>query len=102
MTATPARLRIRLLGELEVDLAGVPVPAPASRRAWALLGYLALRPGPHRRSEVAAALWPDVLDSSARGSLRNAVWALRRALGPAANDRLIATRTEVGLVDDSM
>ena len=77
-------LLIRLLGELEVTVGGTPVPAPASRRAWALLAWLALHPGEHPRAELAARFWPDVLDSSARASLRSAVWALRRALGPDA------------------
>ncbi len=69
---------------------------PASRRAWSLLAYLALHPGPHRRADVAARFWPDVLDASARQSLRHAVWALRTSLGPAA--RMIGTsRDELAL-----
>ncbi len=52
------------------------------------------------RAEIAAALWPEVCDTSARGSLRSAVWALRRALGATAHDRLEATRDMIGLVDD--
>ena len=42
-------------------------------------------------------MWPEVLDSSARASLRSALWALRSALGPAAS-QLEATRERVGLV----
>jgi DNA-binding SARP family transcriptional activator len=102
MTAPPVPLRIRVLGELQVEVDGRAWTPPASRPAQALLGYLALEPGPHRRHEVAAALWPDVLDASARGSLRSAIWALRRALGRGAEDRLIATRAELGIVDDPM
>ena len=60
------------------------LPAPSARRAWSLLAYLALAPGPQPRGELAARFWPDVLDSSARASLRSAVWSLRRTLGPAA------------------
>src|SRR5688572_26932585 len=97
MTALPIPLRITMLGELRVEIDGRPWVAPASRRACALLGYLALRPGLRRRSEVAAALWPDVLDSSARGSLRSAIWDLRRGM----SDGLVATRVDVGLVDDA-
>jgi DNA-binding SARP family transcriptional activator len=95
-------LRIRLLGELEVDVDGAPLAPPSSRRAWALLGWLALHPGPHPRGDVAARFWPDVLDASARASLRSAVWALRRPLEAAgAADRLRATRDHVGLVADA-
>ena len=89
-------LRVRLLGPMEVERDGEPVPAPASRRAWALLAWLALHPGEHARGHVAAQFWPDVLDSSARASLRSAVWALRRALGP--NDEVVAAgRERLGL-----
>src|SRR5919206_2226905 len=88
-------LRVRLLGELQADVDGRPVQPPASRRAWSLLGWLALHPGEHPRGTVAAQFWPDVLDASARGSLRNAMWALRRALG--ADDALTAGRDRVGL-----
>src|SRR3954451_16614812 len=91
-------LRVRLLGEMRADLDGRPIPPPASRRAWALLAWLALHPGPHDRGTLAARFWPDVLDASARASLRSAVWALRRALGPGADAHLIATRERVGLV----
>ena len=57
-----------------------PRPVPASvGRCWPASP---LHPGAHPRGELAARFWPDVLDSSARASLRSAVWALRRALGP--------------------
>jgi DNA-binding SARP family transcriptional activator len=78
-------LRVRVLGPMRVELDGQVVEPPASRRAWSLLAYLALHPGCHRRADVAARFWPDVLDASARQSLRNAVWALRTSLGPAAS-----------------
>ena len=77
----PPMLRVRLLGELQAEVDGAPVAMPAARRAWALLGWLALHPGEHARGAVAARFWPDVLDSSARASLRSALWELRRALG---------------------
>jgi DNA-binding SARP family transcriptional activator/tetratricopeptide (TPR) repeat protein len=92
-------LSVRVLGELAVDVDGSPLPAPASRRAWALLGYLALHDGPVPRGHLAARFWPDVLDASARASLRSAVWALRKALGDGREDHVIATRDHVGLHD---
>ena len=90
-------LRIRLYGGLEVELDGVPVQPPTSRRAWSLLAWLALHPGLSARRRVAACFWPDVLDASARASLRSAVWAVRRALGPAGDTYLHATRDRLGL-----
>ena len=53
--------------------------------ARGLLAWLALYPGAHPRGELAARFWPDVLDESARQSLRNALWILRRDLGDAAS-----------------
>ncbi len=76
------------------------VELPAARRAGSLLAYLALHPGLQPRGELAARFWPDVLDSSARASLRSAVWSLRRALGPAAVSHLIADRAHVGLASE--
>src|SRR5215218_9389428 len=89
-------LAVRVLGPMRVELDGAPLAAPASRRAWSLLAYLALHPGPHRRADLAARFWPDVLDASARQSLRSATWALRRALGPAAR-QLVTSRDEIAL-----
>ena len=54
----------------------------------------------HSRSELAARFWPDVLDESARTSLRSALSAVRRSLGPDADRYLVANRERVGLADD--
>jgi DNA-binding SARP family transcriptional activator len=89
-------LRVRVLGELTVEEDGRALEPPGSRRAWALLGWLAMHPGLHPRADVAARFWPDVLDSSARQSLRNALWELRRALGT-AGAVVVAERDRVGL-----
>ncbi|MBV9207391.1 MAG: AAA family ATPase, partial [Actinobacteria bacterium] len=97
-----AKLQVRLLGELGVEFDGTPVALPTSRRACALLAWLALRPGPHSRSRLAALLWPDVLDASARASLRSALWALRAAFGPAAGEYLQTGRDHVELAGDGL
>jgi DNA-binding SARP family transcriptional activator len=91
-------LKVTLLGRMVVERDGVELEAPASRRAWSLLAYLSLHPGPQPRNELAARFWPDVLDSSARASLRSAIWSLRRALEPAAASVLLADRESVGLI----
>ena len=93
-------LRIRLLGELAVERDGRALETPASRPARAVLGRLALHPGMHGRSQLAAQLWPDVLDASARASLRTALHALRAALGEAGAGAIVATREDVGLAAD--
>jgi DNA-binding SARP family transcriptional activator len=91
-------LHIRLLGPMAVKLDGEELAAPSARRAWSLLAYLALSPGPQPRAKLASSFWPDVLDSSARASLRSAVWSLRRALGPTAERYLLVDRNHVGLM----
>ena len=71
-------------------------------RTRALLGWLVVKRRMHPRSTLAARFWPDVLDESARTSLRSALSAVRRALGPGSDQYLIAGRDEVGLADDSL
>src|SRR4051794_38394791 len=92
-------LRVHVIGALRIELDRATVAPPANRREWSLLAWLALNPGRHLRSEVAARFWPDVLDTSARASLRSAVWALRRGLGPAAEPHLLTSRDELGLLE---
>ena len=89
-------LRARLLGALEVELNGAVIDSPASQRPWAVFAYLALRREPGSAGELAATFWPDVLDQSARASLRSALWALRRQLG----DALAVDGERVGLRDE--
>jgi class 3 adenylate cyclase/tetratricopeptide (TPR) repeat protein len=95
-------LRVRVLGDLEIEVDGAAVEPPPSRRARALLGWLALERRMQPRSSLAARFWPDVLDESARTSLRSALSALRKALGPDSERYLIAGRDEVGLAGDSL
>jgi DNA-binding SARP family transcriptional activator len=89
-------LRARLLGALEVELDGTVIDSAASHRPWALFGYLALASRPVARSELANTFWPDVLDQSARASLRSALWSLRRQLG----DSLVVDGDRIGLRDE--
>jgi DNA-binding SARP family transcriptional activator/tetratricopeptide (TPR) repeat protein len=89
-------LEIRLAGGSQLRLDGAELAQPASRRARAVLAYLALNPGAHQRGRLAARFWPGVLDESARASLRVALTELRQALGPAAA-HLITSREAVEL-----
>ncbi len=86
-------LRARLLGALEVELNGTTIESPATQRPWAVFAYLALARRSVPRAELANTFWPDVLDQSARASLRSALWALRRKLG----DRLVVNGERVVL-----
>jgi DNA-binding SARP family transcriptional activator len=97
-----AMLEIRVIGELQVRIAGEPAELPASRRARSLLGWLAAHPGRHPRSRLAGLFWPDVLDASARASLRSAIWALRSVLGADFGSYLAAGRETVTLAGDDL
>ncbi len=85
---------LRLLGAVEIQ-AGRPDdgrPELTQPKRVALLVYLALAEpsGLHSRDRLLAMLWPEADDRSARHSLRNALHALRQALG----DGTIVTRGE--------
>lgn len=93
-------LRVRLLGELALEVDGGPLAPPSGHPARALLAWFALHPGMHSRARLAGTLWPDVLDESARTSLRGALAALRRSLGSTGRAALVTTREEVGLAPE--
>jgi DNA-binding SARP family transcriptional activator/tetratricopeptide (TPR) repeat protein len=90
-------LEIRVLGGLAAELDGRPVQLPADARARELLGWLVVAPGLHARSALAGRLRPDVAEESARKTLRDAVYELRRAVGANGRDAIVATRDQVGL-----
>lgn len=89
-------LGIRLLGALDMEADGEPVAMPAGHRLHALVGWLALHPGTHPRARLAGLLWPEAPPACARASLRSALWAVRRALGPRGGPALTASRDAVG------
>lgn len=77
-----ARLELRLLGGFSLTDASGEVVALTSRKARALLAYVALARGrPQPRDRLAMLLWEDSNLAQARSSLRQALTTLRRALG---------------------
>ncbi len=90
-------LAVRVLGELELRLDGKRVTLPARRSGRLLIGYLALHRGLHARGDLASAMWPDVLETSARASLRSAIAAVRRALGRDADRYILRVGDTIGL-----
>src|SRR3712207_5219609 len=93
-------LRVWLFGELQAELDGRRLEPISSRRARSLLAWLALHPGLHTRSRVASVFWPDVLEESARGSLRTTLATLRRECAPAA-ESITTTRDRLGIEEAS-
>lgn len=76
----PSDLRIRVLGPLEVLVDGAPLVVD-TRKALAMLALLAVEGRPFARDELAAMLWPEADDESARGALRRTLSVLRASLG---------------------
>ncbi|HEV2918187.1 MAG TPA: BTAD domain-containing putative transcriptional regulator, partial [Actinomycetota bacterium] len=87
-----AELRIALLGPPRVERDGAPIEVD-TRKAIALLAYLAMHPERHGRDAVAGLLWPDYDTEHARGALRRTLSTLNKAVGPGW---LAADRTTVG------
>ncbi len=85
VTATEPRLRLRLLGAVELrNASGTELVAVVRQpKRLALLAFLALRPGGRwvRRDELLATFWPDLDARHARASLRRALYFLRQELG---------------------
>ena len=89
-------LSISVLGPPAVEVDGAPIEVD-TRKATALVVYLAVTGRPHRRDSLATLLWPDRDQAHARGALRRTISVLRRALG---GGWLRAGREEVGLDRD--
>ncbi|MFN2595320.1 MAG: BTAD domain-containing putative transcriptional regulator, partial [Actinomycetota bacterium] len=86
-------ITIRLLGPPQVEIDGQPLEVD-TRKAIALLAYLATRPGLHSRDHLAGLLWPDLSQERARAVLRRTLSALKAGLGDGA---LRADRSTVTL-----
>jgi TolB-like protein/DNA-binding SARP family transcriptional activator/Tfp pilus assembly protein PilF len=94
-------LRIRLLGPVTIEVDGRPV-AVASKKARALLGYLALREGTEvSRGVLTGLLWGERSESQARGSLRQTLSELRAALAGSASQSIMASKETVAWVAGS-
>ncbi len=89
-----SRVYLTLFGGFSVRSDAGPLTVP-TRKAQALLAYLALPPGrAHPRDKLATLLWGDTAEEQARASLRQALFALRKAL-PAGT--LVSEGETIGL-----
>ncbi len=84
---------VRLLGPVEVDVDGHPL-AVDTRKAIALLAYLAVLRRPVSRETLTALLWPDSAAHDARGALRRTLSVLKSGLSATG---LVVTRTTIEL-----
>ena len=70
-----------MFGPFLVTLDGIAVSGFTSKKAQALLAYLAVEAArPHSREELAGLLWPDYAEASARANLRSVLANVRRVL----------------------
>jgi DNA-binding SARP family transcriptional activator/TolB-like protein len=93
------RVTLRLLGAFAIEAnIGRPIPiAVRSRKARALLAYLAMQADYRaRREELATLFWGDNSDALARQSLRQCLIALRQDLR-AVSEALVVTREAIAL-----
>src|SRR5262245_62537762 len=93
-----ARLTSTLPGGFRAHLdAGTSLAFP-TRKAQALLAYLAMPPGrTHARDKLASLLWGSTVETTARTSLRQTLYALRRSLRRADAEPLLADASAVSL-----
>jgi predicted ATPase/DNA-binding SARP family transcriptional activator len=74
------RLRLTLLGPPQLVRDGEPVDL-STRKAMALLAYLAVTEQVHSREGLATLFWPELDQSRALANLRRTLWILNSALG---------------------
>jgi DNA-binding SARP family transcriptional activator len=93
--AEGCRLRIRLLGSLEIRRDGVAMALPASRKVRALLAYLALAPREVSRPAICELLWD--VPNDPRGELRWCLSKIRRLVDDPGRQRVLAREDAVQL-----
>ncbi|MCP5097375.1 MAG: hypothetical protein GY943_17660, partial [Chloroflexi bacterium] len=76
-----SQLELTLLGMPQIHIDGQPVNGLASRKAHALLIYLAYTKKPHTRQALAGLFWGEMTEESARRNLRVTLTKLRPILG---------------------
>jgi DNA-binding SARP family transcriptional activator len=91
-------LKVKLLGQFDVQLNDAPVEV-RTQSAQSLLAYLLLNAGTaHRRVRLAGLFWPETSEANARNNLRHALWRIRKAIG---HDHLLTDNVSVALDTDS-
>src|SRR5512133_3734128 len=91
-----SRLELFFLGSPRMVLDGAAVEVD-TRKATALMAYLAATGTAHSRDTLAVLLWPDYDQAHARAALRRTLSTLNRALGPESSTWLDIEREQVRL-----
>jgi predicted ATPase/DNA-binding SARP family transcriptional activator len=92
-----SKLSLYLLGPPRVELNGGPIQVD-TRKATALLAYIAVNGDSYRRDHLATLFWSEYDQSRARAALRRTLSVLKKAL---AGDWLVVDREEVSLADQA-
>lgn len=96
-------IRLKLLGQFSIATAEGNVIRLPSRKAQALLAYLALNPDQHHsRSKLATLLWSRHDDEHARNNLSQCLYRLRGALAPLAERVLHIDKDGVTLTSEAL
>jgi len=88
-----SRLALYLLGPPRIERDDVPIKVD-TRKAVALLAYIAVTGKSHRRASLVNLLWPEYDHTRGRAALRRTLYVLRKALPGAWLD---VEREQVGL-----
>ena len=91
------QIKLFLLGTPRIEVDGSAIEVD-TRKATALLVYLAVTGEGHRRDALAALLWPDADQARARAALRRTLSTLNKAM---TSEGLRIGREAVGLDPDS-
>ena len=95
-------LRIKCMGEFQIELDGKPLASFETEKTRALLVYLALESGrPLRRPHLAGLLWSEESEERALHNLRQTLSFLRKALGKSADEFLLTDRESIQLNPDA-
>lgn len=93
-----SQLKINVLSGFEVRLTGEPILRFPTDRVRALLLLLAMQPHfTQQRAMLASLLWPEVAEKAARRNLRRCLVRLKKVLGDAADEIVVASRQMIGL-----
>jgi DNA-binding SARP family transcriptional activator len=90
---------VRTLGAFSLTCDGRAVPSPAGGKPRSLLAYLMVHRGRAiARDVLAEAFWPGAPGDSGRGSLKTALWSIRRALRAGGCDADAVVSADAGTV----
>lgn len=105
MTDRSPAPRLLTLGSVDIRRAdgGRAEALLGQSKRLAVLAWLAVRPGLHRRDALLALFWPESDEKRARTSLRQTLYSVRKGLGVEADDLYVsAGADEIGIAEGGL